>query len=102
MSTQRVRLNLSPDGRYVAVTASQYDVGGQFEIALYDGADEYEIPSGAGVVLSGTNPNGNTFLYNYGSPYVSVSGNIVTVTTTEVMTTAAGNVNCEIRIEQGF
>jgi len=101
MSTQRVRLNLSPDGRYVAVTASQYDVGGQFEIALYDGADEYEIPSGAGVVLSGTNPNGNTFLYNYGSPYVSVSGNIVTVTTTEVMTTAAGNVNCEIRIEQG-
>lgn len=100
MSTQRVRLNLSPDGRYVAVTASQYDVGGQFEIALYDGADEYEIPSGAGVVLSGTNPNGNTFLYNYGSPYVSVSGNIVTVKTTKVMTTAAGNVNCEIRIEQ--
>lgn len=100
---QKVKLNLIPQGVPPVVYASQYDVGRQFEFEIYEGDVEYEIPSGAVVTFQGTKPDNHSFAYSTADkePVISVSGSVVTVTSTEQMTAIPHKSMCEIIIRNG-
>ncbi|MBP3817190.1 MAG: hypothetical protein J6H31_02710 [Butyrivibrio sp.] len=91
---EQVNLQYIPNGVEPVVHVSQNDVGRQFQLRLYDGATAYSIPSGTTAKVEGIKPDGKAFSY---SDAVSVSGNIVTVTTKKQMTIVSGMVTCEIR-----
>lgn len=96
---QELDLQYAPIGVNPVVHVSQYDVGRQFKLKIYDGATAYSMPSGTTARIDGLKPDGNGFSY---TDAVSVSGNIVTVTTKDQMTVLDGTVLCEIRFRNGF
>ena len=91
---QSVNLQITPTGICPVVNVSQYDVGRQFTLALYDGSTAYIPPSGTTARIDGVKPDGHTFSY---TDAVSISNNIVTITTKEQMTVVKGAVTCELR-----
>lgn len=91
---EQVNLQYIPNGVEPVVHVSQNDVGRQFQLKLYDGTAAYSMPSGTTAKVEGVKPDGKAFSY---SDAVSVSGNIVTVTTKQQMTIVSGTVTCEIR-----
>lgn len=100
---QKVKLNLIPQGVPPVVYASQYDVGRQFEFEIYESDVEYEIPSGAVVTFQGTKPDNHSFAYSTADEesVISVSGSVITVTSTEQMTAIPHKSMCEIIIRNG-
>lgn len=80
------------------VHVSQNDVGRQFQLKLFDGASPYTMPQGTTARVDGIKPDKKGFSY---PDAVSVSGNVVTVTTKQQMTIVAGEVVCEIRFSLG-
>ena len=100
---QKVKLNLIPQGVPPVVYASQYDIGRQFEFEIYEGDVEYEIPSGAVVTFQGTKPDNHSFAYSTADEesVISVSGSVITVTSTEQMTAIPHKSICEIVIRNG-
>ena len=96
---QELDLQYAPIGVNPVVHVSQYDVGRQFKLKIYDGATAYSMPSGTTARIDGLKPDKTAFSY---SDAVSVSGNIVTVTTKDQMTVLNGTVICEIRFRNGI
>ena len=94
---QTIKLNLIPGGVLPVVNVSQYDVGRQFAIQVYDGAASYNL-TGKSVQIRGTKPDGNGFAYDSTDGAISVSGNTVTVTTLQQMTACGGDTTVELRI----
>ena len=97
---QKVNLNLIPGSVLPVVNVSQYDVGRQFQLAVYDGAAAYSL-TGKDVQIRGTKPDGNGFAYDSTDGAISVSNNVVTVSTLQQMTACGGQVMCELRITSG-
>ena len=94
---QTIKLNLIPGGVLPVVNVSQYDVGRQFAIQVYEGAASYNL-TGKSVQIRGTKPDGNGFAYDSADGAISVSGNTVTVTTLQQMTACGGDTTVELRI----
>lgn len=90
-------LQISPTGIKPVINVSQNDVGRQFQLVLYDGTTAYNLPSGTTARIDGIKPDRKGFSY---SDAVTVSGNVVTVTTKQQMTIVAGTVECEIRFSK--
>ena len=84
-----------PRGVMPRVYASKYDNQTNALIFdLYDGEAEFNIPSGAAVLINGTKPDGTGFSYSASS----WSGNRVVCNVTTQMTAVQGDVLCELRI----
>jgi len=96
---QELDLQYAPIGVNPVVHISQFDVGRQFKLKIYDGATAYSMPSGTTARIDGLKPDKTAFSY---SDAVSVSGNIVTVTTKDQMTVLNGTVVCEIRFSDAY
>jgi hypothetical protein len=79
---------------------SQYDEKRQFALQVYEGATAYSL-SGKSVQIRGTKPDGNGFAYDATDGVVSVSGNTVTISTTQQMTAVGGQTMAELRITSG-
>lgn len=94
---QTIKLNLIPGGVLPVVNVSQYDVGRQFAIQVYEGAASYSL-TGKSVEIRGTKPDGNGFAYDSTDGAISVSGSTVTVTTLQQMTACGGDTTVELRI----
>lgn len=97
---QSVKLNLIPGAVLPVVNVSQYDVKRTFQLAVYDGAASYDL-TGKTVTIRGTKPDNHGFDYGTSDGVVSVSGNTVTISTTQQMTAVGGHVMAELRIESG-
>lgn len=100
---QTINLNLIPGSVLPVVNVSQYDEGRQFAIAVYDGAAAYSLASKT-VQIQGLKADGHGFMYGqsdtvHGTAVLSVSTNVVTVTTPKQMTAAEGNARVELRIK---
>ena len=91
---EQIKLQYVPDGVHPVVHVSQMDVGRQFKLLLFDGNVAYSMPAGTTAQIDGIKPDGHAFSY---SDCVSVSDNVVTVTTKLQMTIISGKVTCEIR-----
>ena len=99
---QKVNLNLIPGSVRPVINVSQYDEGRQFQLAVYDGATSYSL-TGKTVSINGTKADGHGFSYNasdsvHGTAVVAISNNIVTITTPQQMTAAAGECLTELEI----
>jgi hypothetical protein len=95
---QELDLQYAPIGVNPVVHISQYDVGRQFKLKIYDGATAYSMSSGTTARIDGLKPDGNAFSY---TDAVSVSGNVATITTKDQMTVLSGTVICELRFING-
>lgn len=90
-------LQISPCGIKPVINVSQNDIGRQFQLVLYDGTSAFSMPAGTTARIDGIKPDRKGFSY---SDAVTVSGNVVTVTTKQQMTIVAGTVECEIRFSK--
>lgn len=91
---QELVLQSAPISVRPAVHVSQYDDGRTFKLLMYDGAGPYTPPAGTVPRIDGIKPDKHGFSY---VDAVSMSGNIITVTTNIQMTCITGTVKCEIR-----
>lgn len=91
---QNVNLDLIPKfAVYGNLYFSQYDVGREAVINLLNGAEAYNIPSGATVKIQATKPSGLGF-----SQVCNFTDNVVTVVCTEEMTDESGRFPCELSV----
>lgn len=88
-----MNLNIIPNGAIKRVHVSQNDVGRTLTFELFNNSTSYEVPSGATVKIQGTKPSGFGF-----SETCTVSGNTVTIDTTEAMTDEYGYIETELQI----
>ena len=100
MAIQAVKLNLIPGSVLPVVNVSQYDDGRQFYLDVYEGSETYSL-TGKTVEIRGTKPDMHGFAYGTADGVISVSGNRVTVSTTQQMTACGGQVTAELRISSG-
>lgn len=100
MAVQTVKLNLIPGSVFPVVNVSQYDDKRQFYLDVYEGAETYSL-TGKTVEIRGTKPDMHGFAYGIADGVISVSGNRVTVYTTQQMTACGGQVMAELRISSG-
>ena len=91
-------MQYAPTAVSPVVHVSQNDIGRQFQLKLFDGASPYTMPQGTAARIDGIKPDKKGFSY---PDAVSVSGNVVTVTTKQQMTIVSGEVVCEIRFSLG-
>ena len=96
MLSKTVDLDLSPGGIAPVIHVSQYDAGSREITFSLVSSDAFDIPAGAQAEIRGTKPDGNGFSYE-----AELSGSNVSVTVTEQMAAAAGNVRCEIVLYTG-
>lgn len=89
-----MNIDLIPNGAIKRVHVSQNDVGRTLTFELFNNSTSYTIPSGAVVKIQGTKPSGFGF-----SEVCTVSGNTVTIETTETMTDEYGYIETELVIE---
>lgn len=95
---QTSNIQMAPGGVRPVVNVSQFDVGRQFSLKLYDGATAYVPPAGTSIRIDGIKPDGHGFSY---TDVVSLSDSTVTITTTTQMTIVEGTVSCELRLSLG-
>lgn len=94
MIIQKYNLNMIPDKVPVMVRVSQYDQYSRTIIfSLYDGALEYEIPTGSTISVRGTKPDHTGFEYP-----CTFEGNEVSFDIEPQQTVLSGLVPSEIRI----
>ena len=96
IQNQNTKLNVVPGGIIPVVNVSQYDVERVLTFTLYDGISPATLASGTTAVIEGTKPDRKGFEYR--SPTVSLSGNVVTVSTVNQMTCIPGTVECKITL----
>jgi hypothetical protein len=97
---QSIKLNLIPGSVLPVVNVSQYDAHRQFQLVVYEGATAYSL-TGKTVEIRGTKPDGNGFAYDAQDGVVTVSNNVVTISTTQQMTAVGGQTMAELRITSG-
>lgn len=97
MITQYLDLNIVPVGIIPVIHVKQYDnQTSGIVISVYNDSAVYSIPSGSGVLVNGTKPDGHGFSYSA----ASYSGNQITLNVTTQMTAVAGEVPCEIKLSR--
>ena len=98
MTKQIVNVNIIAGSAKPVVHMSQYDHdAGALVFNIYDGDTEFSIPPDATIIMQGTKPDKQFFLYQCDG----FSGNTVTCSVHDQMTAVAGNVECELRIYSG-
>ena len=98
MTKQTVNINIIAGSAKPVVHVSQYDHdAGALVFNIYDGDTEFSIPPDATIIMQGTKPDKQFFLYQCDG----FSGNTVTCSVHDQMTAVAGNVECELRIYSG-
>lgn len=94
MITQKIKLNLIPGGILPRIKASQYDTGARTLVfKLYNGAQEFTIPTDSTVSIRGTKSDRTGFQYE-----CEYSGSEVTAKITDQMTVSPGEVLAELVI----
>lgn len=88
---QNINLDITPGDFWQVLRFSQGDIGKEFKINVVN----YDIPAGATVKCVATKPSGFGF-----QVAGTVSGNVVTIVSTEDMTSEAGRFPAELRIEK--
>ena len=91
-----MNLDIIPNGAINRVHVSQNDIGRTLTFNLFNDSLAYTVPIGATVKIQGTKPSGFGF-----SETCSVSGNVVTIDTTEAMTDEHGYIETELVIDDG-
>lgn len=91
MDARRYNVNLR-NNDVVSVGLSQYDAGVDLDFTIYDGAESAEFPTGTTATIMGTRPSGVGF-----STACTLTGNIVSVSTSTDMTGESGTFPVEIR-----
>ncbi len=94
---QLINLQIAPGAVNPVINVSQFDVGRQFQLKLYDDSSAYTLPAGTTAYIEGVKPDGHAFSY---TDAVSVSGNTLTITSKLQMTVVAGKVICEVRLRK--
>lgn len=93
MNTQRIRVNIIPDGRIPPFFVSEGDHGeGLFECEIYKGLTAYNIPENYTIMVNQRRPDGHEVI-----GYAAYSGNVITINCTTSMTDVAGYSLCELR-----
>lgn len=94
MITQTIKLNLIPGGILPRIKASQYDSGARTLVfKLYNGVQEFTIPTDSTVSIRGTKSDHTGFQYE-----CEYSGSEVTAKITDQMTVSPGEVLAELVI----
>ena len=88
-----MNIDIIPNGAINRVHVSQNDIGRTLTFELFNGSLAYDVPVGATVKIQGIKPSGFGF-----SETCSVSGNVVTIDTTEAMTDEHGYIDTELSI----
>lgn len=92
METRSCILNLRPGVSIPTVSVSQRDVGVPLNFIIYDGTYPASFESGTTATLQTTRPSGTGV-----SEACTISGNIVSISTTLSMTREGGELDAEIR-----
>ncbi len=99
MTTQTIKLNMTPGGVMPVAYASQYDNQTDALIfELYNGNTPFTVPQGAAVLINGTKPMSAEGVTGFSYSAASVSGNTAICNVTTQMTALVGDVLCELRI----
>ena len=95
---EAIKVNLIPNGIPQMCHASQYDVGRQIRLDLFDGFTPYVIQSGDTFTLNVRKPDNHVIT----ETVTGTEGNTyLVIETTEQMTAVMGKNLCEIRVENG-
>ena len=95
MYAQTININLVPSGVPPVIHVSQYEAQlNAFTFRLYNGAEAFNIPSNAAVLMNGLKPDGNVFSF----AAASTSGNIAVFNCEQQMVPLPGRVVCELRV----
>lgn len=98
MITQSIIINLIPSGIPPRIKVSQYDTGAEaIEVTLLNGAEAYEIPADATVLLTGRTSGGQVFT----KKATTASGSVATFGVIDAMTASAGTAKAEVEILDG-
>ena len=93
IQAQRIKLNVVPGGIIPVLNVSQNDIGRTLQFELYDGVSAASIAAGTTATIEGTKPDNHAFQYS-----ATVSGNTVTVDTTQQMVIVPGKVECTLTL----
>jgi len=99
MQVQTFTLSLRPDDyptNVPQVFANQYDAGRAFAVTILDLDGNPYTPNGETATICGTKPDGTGFSYD-----ATLSGSVVSFSTTGQMTVVAGHVRCGIILTRG-
>lgn len=95
---QTVDLQYTPGILGPVVHVSQMDVGRQFQLRVYnDDGTAYSMPNGTTLSIDGIKPDKKAFSY---TDNITISGNLITITTKLQMTCVHGMVDCEVRFKK--
>lgn len=95
---EAIKVNLIPNGIPEACHTSQYDVGRQIRLNLFDGLTPYTIQAGDTFTLNVRKPDNHVIT----ETVTGTEGNTyLIIDTTEQMTAVTGENLCEIRLENG-
>ena len=98
MANQSINLNLIPDGIKPIAKVSQFDVGRIITFSLFENGEPYTPPNGTAVEVRGQKNDKKIFVYDESTGYVSRSGSVITLSTSQQMTAAAGEALCQFKL----
>lgn len=106
---QKIVLDVIPSGIQPRVYVDQYDLGRQFQITFKEGIGDYAFAPGTIIKINGRKSDGHVFEYTESSKWdathyvISKSGSgastVVTISTTEQMTAAAGDADVQLTLQ---
>lgn len=95
---QTADLQYTPGILSPVVHVSQMDVGRQFQLRVFnDDGTAYSMPNGTSLSIDGIKPDKKAFSY---TDNITISGNLITITTKQQMTCVKGDVMCEVRFKK--
>lgn len=95
---EEIFLNLIPTGNHQVCHVSQYDVGRQIKVNLFEGSLAYELQEGDSLVLDIRKPDG--VIISAGLA-VEVGSTFAYIITIEEMCDVMGENLCELRLKNG-
>ena len=95
---EAIKVNLIPNGIPEACHTSQYDVGRQIRLDLFDGLTPYTIQAGDTFKLNVRKPDNHVITETVSG---TAGNTYLVIDTTEQMTAVTGENLCEIRVENG-
>ena len=95
---EEIYLNITPTGNHPVCHVSQYDVGRQIKVNLFDDTTAYFLQSGDTLTLSILKPNGENVSANL---EVSTGLTYAYIVTAEQMCDIVGRNVCELKLKNG-
>ena len=95
---EEIFLNITPTGNRPVCHVSQYDIGRQIKVNLFDDTTAYHLQAGDALVLSVKKPNGENISANLN---VSTGLTYAYIVTAEEMCDIVGRNECELRLKNG-